>query len=95
MNELKVICISGVDCYENDGTVYLKLENVARGLGFTRDKNGKEYVMWDRVEKYLNELDFHTSVEMACQLAGTEITKQLGKTDCRILSPKTSSTALP
>ncbi len=63
MNELKVICISGVDCYENDGTVYLKLENVARGLGFTRDKNGKEYVMWDRVEKYLNELDFHTSVE--------------------------------
>ncbi len=63
MNELKVISISGVDCYENDGTVYLKLENVARGLGFTRDKNGKEYVMWDRVEKYLNELGFHTSVE--------------------------------
>ena len=32
MNE--VITISGVDCYEKDGTAYLKLEAVARGLGF-------------------------------------------------------------
>lgn len=63
MNELQIMRISGVDCYEKNGMAYLKLENVARGLGFTRDKNGKEYVMWDRVEKYLDELGFHTSVE--------------------------------
>lgn len=59
--------ISGVDCYEKDGTAYLKLENVARGLGFMRNKNGKDYVMWDRVEKYLNELGFHTCVENGIQ----------------------------
>lgn len=63
MKDTEIINIRGIDCYEKDGTAYLKLENVARGLGFTRDKNGKEYVMWDRVEKYLDELGFHTSVE--------------------------------
>ena len=31
-----IINIGGVDCYEKDGTAYLKLEAVARGLGFTR-----------------------------------------------------------
>lgn len=63
MNELQVLNISGVDCYEKDGTAYLKLETVARGLGFTRDKNGTEYIMWDRVGNYLAELGFHTSAE--------------------------------
>ncbi len=33
-NEIKSIC--GVECYEKDGTAYLKLETVARGLGFTQ-----------------------------------------------------------
>ena len=63
MNGLKVVSIGGVDCYEKDGIAYLRLENVARGLGFTREKNGVEYVIWDRVRKYLSELGFHTSVE--------------------------------
>lgn len=63
MNALQIENICGVDCYEKDGTAYLKLESVARGLGFTRNKNEKEYVMWDRVEKYLDELGFHTCVE--------------------------------
>ena len=58
MNELQVINISGVDGYEKDGVVYLRLENVARGLGFTQEKNGVEYVRWDRVEDYLAELGF-------------------------------------
>ena len=39
-----IINIGGVDCYEKDGTAYLKLETVARGLGFTQQKNGTEYV---------------------------------------------------
>lgn len=31
----EIMTISGIDCYEQDGTAYLKLEAVARGLGFT------------------------------------------------------------
>lgn len=61
MNE--IMNIGGVDCYEKDGTAYLKLETVARGLGFTETKNEKEYVMWRRVDNYLVELGFGTSAE--------------------------------
>ena len=61
MNE--VITISGVDCYEENGTAYLKLEAVARGLGFTDNKDGIEYVRWARVDKYLKELNFATCGE--------------------------------
>lgn len=63
MNELQILNVDGIECYEKDGTAYLKLETVARGLGFTREKNGTEYVMWDRVMKYLTEIGFHTCVE--------------------------------
>ena len=46
--------IQGIECYEKDGTAYLKLDTVARGLGFTQtqNKNGSEYtsVRWERVE---------------------------------------------
>ena len=58
MNDLQVMNINGVECYEKDGTAYLKLETVARGLGFTQEKNGVEYIRWDRVEQYLAELGF-------------------------------------
>lgn len=58
MNELKIMNILGVECYEKDGTAYLKLETVARGLGFTQEKSGVEYVKWERVESYLAELGF-------------------------------------
>ena len=61
MNE--VMTIQGVECYEMEGTAYLKLEAVARGLGFTDVKDGVEYVRWARVEKYLKELGFATSGE--------------------------------
>lgn len=56
MNE--IMNISGVSCYEKDGTAYLSLEAVARGLGFTQTKNGVEYVRWETVDKYLSELGF-------------------------------------
>ena len=62
-DDIQIINVNGIDCYEKDGTAYLKLETVAKGLGFSRLKNGAEYVMWDRVEKYLREIGFHTSVE--------------------------------
>lgn len=45
MNELQILNIGGVECYEKDGTAYLKLEAVARGLGFTFiAKSGNEVV---------------------------------------------------
>lgn len=63
MNELQILNIGGIECYEKDGTAYLKLETVARGLGFTENKDGKEYVMWRRVDGYLANLGFGTSAE--------------------------------
>lgn len=53
-----IMNISGIECYEKDGTAYLKLETVARGLGFTQEKNGIEYVRWETVNNYLKELHF-------------------------------------
>ena len=59
MNELQVFNIGGVECYEKDGIAYLKLETVARGLGFvTVAKSGNEVVRWSRVNAYLTELGF-------------------------------------
>lgn len=56
-----IITISGVRCYEKDGTAYLNLEAVARGLGFTRTAaSGNEVVMWSRVDGYLKDLGVHT-----------------------------------
>lgn len=60
MNE--IMNISGIECFEKDGTAYLKLETVAWGLGFTKTevKNEKEYtsVRWERVFGFLKEIDF-------------------------------------
>ncbi len=62
MNEMQILNIGGVDCYEKDGTVYLKLENVARGLGFTDTSKGVEYVRWNTVRQYLKEIGFSQEV---------------------------------
>ena len=54
---LTPVLISGVSCYEQDGTAYLKLEDVARGLGFTKKADsGNEVVNWTRVRQYLADL---------------------------------------
>lgn len=61
MNNLSVINISGIDCYERNGTAYLKLDTVARGLGFTRiAESGNEVVRWERVDGYLRDLGVPT-----------------------------------
>lgn len=61
MNELQIENICGVDCYEKDGVAYLKLENVARGLGFTRTAaSGNEVIRWERVDGYLEDLGVPT-----------------------------------
>lgn len=60
MNNLTII--NGVNCYEKNGTAFLKLEDVARGLGFTQtqNKNGVEYtsIRWETVFRYLSEIGF-------------------------------------
>lgn len=62
MNDLQIMNISGVDCYEKDGVAYLKLENVARGLGFTTvATSGNEVVRWNTVHGYLKALGVATS----------------------------------
>lgn len=59
MNNLQII--SGVKCYEENGTAYLRLEDVARGLGFTRvAASGNEVIRWERVDGYLSELGVPT-----------------------------------
>lgn len=60
MNE--IMNINGIECYEKEGTAYLKLETVARGLGFTQTAlSGNEVVRWERVRKYLTEFGIPTS----------------------------------
>ena len=62
MSSKSIITIENVSCYEQDGTAYLKLEDVARGLGFTQSqtKNGKEYtsIRWETVNRYLEDFGF-------------------------------------
>ncbi len=60
MNE--IMTIQGIPCYEKDGVAYLNLETVARGLGFTDNKNGVEYVRWNVVRAYLADLKFSQEV---------------------------------
>ena len=62
MNDLQVINISGVECYEDNGTAYLKLETIARGLGFTDNSKGVEYVRWGTVRQYLKDIGFSQEV---------------------------------
>lgn len=61
MNQnLEIMNIEGIECYEKDGIVFLNLETCAYGLGFTqkKKKNDMEYVRWETVNGYLNELGF-------------------------------------
>ena len=56
------MALYGVSCYEQDGTAYLRLEDVARGLGFVQkqNKNGVEYtsIRWETINRYLEEIGF-------------------------------------
>ena len=59
--ENAIVTVSGVDCYEQGGTVYLNLEAVARGLGFTRvAESGNEVVRWERVNRFLADFGVPT-----------------------------------
>lgn len=62
MSEMQVMNVQGIDCYEKDGVAYLKLDAVARGLGFvtTQEIGDKTYnnVRWGTVKKYLHDIGF-------------------------------------
>lgn len=60
MNEL--ITVHGVKGYVDKGTAYINLEDAARGLGFTQEKDGAEYVRWVTVNAYLADLKFSQHV---------------------------------
>ena len=54
--ENSIITIENVKGYIGENNlIYLSLEDVARGLGFTQIKNGIDYVRWETVIKYCNE----------------------------------------
>lgn len=64
IENFKPVLISGVACYEQDGTAYLRLEDVARGLGFTEvAASGNTCIKWTRVRKYLDDLGVDTCVD--------------------------------
>lgn len=56
---MNIVTIKNVNGYVENSIAYLKLEDVARGLGFekTEIKNGKEYksIRWERIFSYLEE----------------------------------------
>lgn len=41
-----------------DGSISVNAEDTATGYGWYREKNGKEYIMWDRFNGYCKELGF-------------------------------------
>ena len=60
----RIITISGVRAYlDENNTAWINLEDAARGLGFTQEKNGVEYVKWERVREYLRQFNFSPKVE--------------------------------
>lgn len=55
--------IKGVHCYvDKDNVAQLNLEDVARGLGFTQNKNGTEYIRWETITRYLKAFEFSQDV---------------------------------
>lgn len=62
MNNIQII--GDIPCYEKDGVAYLKLETVARGLGFTeKAASGNKTIRWRTVNKYLSELGIAASCD--------------------------------
>lgn len=46
---------------DENGTAMFNAGDVARGWGFVEAKNGREYIMWRRINSYLREFNFFNS----------------------------------
>jgi len=63
---MNLITINGVRGYiDENGTAQLNLEDISRGLGFTQQKNGVEYIRRETVQGYLSDLGFSQLVGKA------------------------------
>jgi anti-repressor protein len=59
----QLITIKGVRGFiDESNTAQLNLEDVARGLGFIDTSKGAEYVRWNTVKAYLNDIGFSQEV---------------------------------
>lgn len=70
----EIMIIKNVRGYQDkDGVAKLNLEDVSRGLGFTRTaKSGNEVIRWERVRKYLKEFGVPTSGDGNKKLTGKD-----------------------
>lgn len=58
-----IITVANVQGYlDEQNTAWLSAEDVARGFGFTQEKNGVEYVRWETVNGYLSGFGFSQRV---------------------------------
>lgn len=65
-----IITIENVRGYiDENGTAMFNAEDVARGWGFMESRNGKDYIMWRRLNKYLDKFNYFNS----------ELSPQVGK----------------
>lgn len=63
VDALLIRTVKGIRCYvDGDMVAHINAEDVARGLGFVEMKDGKEYVMWRRINGYLREWGFSADV---------------------------------
>lgn len=53
---MKIMTIKNVNAYVENNVAYLKLEDVARGLGFVDTSKGTNKIIWNRVDKYLADI---------------------------------------
>lgn len=69
-----IVTVANVQGYlDKQNTAWLNAEDVARGFGFTENKNGVEYVMWRRVNDYLSSFGYFGT--------GAENSPRVGKGD--------------
>lgn len=66
-----IVTVANVQGYlDEQNTAWLNAEDVARGFGFTYQKNGIEYVRWERVNEYLESFGyFGTNAENSPRVA--------------------------
>lgn len=59
----QIISVANVQGYlDKNETAWLCAEDVAKGFGFTQEKNGVEYIRWETMNRYLGEFGYSQRV---------------------------------